>query len=125
MREKFFHSWAESIAEAAKTGGPGQEELEWDSYDKIKQVLAQQQFHLAEEKMKAKEVAKRKREDKAVQGIVERMEKLARKRKLREQRIKEKEERAKAKIKLNQNKKDSTRKLKLKQRLSQVNFLGI
>ncbi|PON45698.1 Nuclease associated modular domain [Parasponia andersonii] len=120
-REKIFHSWAESIAEAARTGGPAQEELEWESYDKIKQELVEQQLHLlAEEKIKVKELAKMIRAEKAAQAIAERMEKVARKRKLREERIKEKEERAKVEKKLNQDKKDSTRKLKLQQRLSQL-----
>ena len=132
-REKFFHSWAENIAEAAKTGGPGEQELEWDSYDKIKRILIQKQLHLAEEKIKAKELPNMRRAEKAAQAIAERMEKLARKRKLREERIKHKEERAKtkrklnhkdekakAKRKLNRDKKDSRRRLKLQQRLSQV-----
>ncbi|XP_062096978.1 uncharacterized protein LOC133802641 isoform X2 [Humulus lupulus] len=116
-RDNFFHSWAETIAEAAKTGGHGQEELDWDSYDKIKQEIVDKQFRLAEEKIKAKELAKM---EKAAQVMVKRMEKLAHKRKLHEERIKEKKEQAKIKRKLNQAKKDLTKKLRLQQKLSQI-----
>ncbi|KAM6573956.1 hypothetical protein CsatA_022283 [Cannabis sativa] len=116
-RDNFFHSWAKSIAEAAKTGGHGEEELDWESYNKIKQEIVDKQFRLAEEKIKAKELAKM---EKASQVMAKRMEKLARMRELREERIKEKKEQEKVKRKLNQAKRDSTKKLKLQQKLSQI-----
>lgn len=127
-REKIFHSWAENIAVAAKTGGPEQEVLDWDSYDKIKQESVQQLRHLAAEKAKAKELAtimreekaKTRREEKAAKAVAEKMDKLVRKRKSREEKLKEKEEKTKARRKINQEKKDSIRRLKLKQRLSQI-----
>ncbi|EXC18497.1 hypothetical protein L484_018678 [Morus notabilis] len=127
-RETFFQSWAESIAVAAKTGGPEQEVLDWDSYDKIKQELVRQWLHFTAEKTKAKELARimreekaqMRREEKAANAIAEKMEMLVRKRRLREEKLKEKEEKAKSKRKLYQDKKDSTRRLKLKQRLSQI-----
>ncbi|OMO92418.1 hypothetical protein COLO4_17596 [Corchorus olitorius] len=58
LGERFFLSWSESIAEAARKGGSDQPELEWDSYDKIKQEIALEQLRCAEEKAKGKEMAK-------------------------------------------------------------------
>ncbi|KAL2593458.1 hypothetical protein AAZX31_12G148700 [Glycine max] len=51
--EQFFLSWAQSIANAARKGGIGQEELDWDSYNKIKQQL--ELHHLLQSKKKGKE----------------------------------------------------------------------
>ncbi|RDX84182.1 hypothetical protein CR513_34806, partial [Mucuna pruriens] len=48
--EQFLLSWAQNIANAAKKGGSGQEELDWDSYDKKKQQLELHQLLQAEEK---------------------------------------------------------------------------
>ncbi|KAK4384474.1 hypothetical protein Sango_3057000 [Sesamum angolense] len=56
-REKFLQSWAESIAIAAKIGGNDEQELDWNSYDKLKQEIALLQIHRAAEKAKAKEIA--------------------------------------------------------------------
>ncbi|KAJ8527714.1 hypothetical protein K7X08_015165 [Anisodus acutangulus] len=86
-REKFFQSWAESIANAAKVGGSDQEELEWDSYDKIKREIALEQLQLAAEKAKAKEMA-RIRAERAAQRKTENMERLAQRRKEREEKQK-------------------------------------
>ncbi|KAF5478576.1 hypothetical protein F2P56_005124 [Juglans regia] len=61
-RERFFCSWQESIAEAAKKGETDQLELEWDSYDKIKQEMVLQQHQWVVEKAKAKQVAKTRAE---------------------------------------------------------------
>ncbi|BFG29084.1 hypothetical protein CerSpe_153580 [Prunus speciosa] len=62
LRDKLFLSWVESIAEAAKKGGSGQQELCWVSYEKIKQKLHLQELQLAAEKnkKKAKERAKKR-----------------------------------------------------------------
>ncbi|XP_027355544.1 uncharacterized protein LOC113865286 [Abrus precatorius] len=54
LREQFFLSWEQSIANAAKKGGSGQEELDWDSYNKINQQLELDQLLQAEEKEKEK-----------------------------------------------------------------------
>ena len=63
LRERFIWSWAESIAKAAKKGGTDQQELEWDSYDKIKQQMALQQLRwLVDNKAKAKQMAKARAE---------------------------------------------------------------
>ncbi|TKY66438.1 hypothetical protein E2542_SST09310 [Spatholobus suberectus] len=55
--EQFLLSWAQNIANAAKKGGSGQEELDWDSYNKIKQQLELHQLLQAEEKGKEKLMA--------------------------------------------------------------------
>ncbi|KAL3323311.1 hypothetical protein AABB24_040433 [Solanum stoloniferum] len=86
-REKFFQSWAESIANAAKVGGSDQEELEWDSYDKIKREIAVERLQLAAEKAKAKEIT-RIRAERAAQRKMERMQRLAQRRKEREEKQK-------------------------------------
>lgn len=49
MVEQFLLSWQQSIVNAAKKGGSGQEELDWDSYNKIKQQLELDQLLQAEE----------------------------------------------------------------------------
>ncbi|KAL0001448.1 hypothetical protein SO802_015229 [Lithocarpus litseifolius] len=53
-RERFFWSWAESIAKTAKKGGSNQQELEWDSYDRMKQEIVHQELQWVAEKAKAK-----------------------------------------------------------------------
>lgn len=62
LRERFVWSWAESIAKAAKKGGTDQQELEWDSYDKIKQQMALQQLRWVVDKANAKRMAKTRAE---------------------------------------------------------------
>ncbi|KAE8702293.1 Cobalt ion binding [Hibiscus syriacus] len=58
LGERFFLSWMKSITEAARKGGSDQAELEWDSYDKIKQEIAHEQLQWDTEKAKGKEIAK-------------------------------------------------------------------
>ncbi|GFZ05130.1 hypothetical protein Acr_17g0007020 [Actinidia rufa] len=74
-REKFLSPWAERIAEAARKGASGQQELQWDSYDKIKESWKWAAVHA-----KAKEAAK-----------AEKMARLAEKRKELEQKVKARE----------------------------------
>uniref|UniRef100_A0A2N9EXT4 Nuclease associated modular domain-containing protein n=1 Tax=Fagus sylvatica TaxID=28930 RepID=A0A2N9EXT4_FAGSY len=57
--ERLILSWAESIAKAAKKGGSGQQKLDWDSYNKIKQEMVLQQLQWTAEKTKAKEMKKK------------------------------------------------------------------
>ncbi|KAL3849272.1 hypothetical protein ACJIZ3_011154 [Penstemon smallii] len=83
-RAKFFQSWRESIAKAAKIGANDQQELDWDSYEKIKREIDLLQLHKAEEKAKAKEIA-RIQAEKAAQLRAEKMAMLAQKRKEREE----------------------------------------
>jgi hypothetical protein len=52
VREQPFLLWEQNIANAAKKGGIGEEELDWDSYDKIKEQLVFNQILQAEEKEK-------------------------------------------------------------------------
>ncbi|WJX88205.1 hypothetical protein P8452_70317 [Trifolium repens] len=52
VREQPFLLWEQNIANAAKKGGIGEEELDWDSYDKIKEQLVFDQILQAEEKEK-------------------------------------------------------------------------
>lgn len=85
-----MQAWAECIANAAKIGGIEQEELDWDSYDKIKREMALEQLQQAAEKAKAKEMACI-RAERALQAKVE----------------KEREENAKHRAELNKKKKKS------------------
>lgn len=56
--EKFYSSWAESIAEAARRGGINEEELNWDSYQTLKEEIASRQLQHAAEKAKEKKMKK-------------------------------------------------------------------
>ncbi|XP_038996736.1 uncharacterized protein LOC120121452 [Hibiscus syriacus] len=74
LGEIFFLSWMESIAEAARKGGSDQAELEWDSYDKIKQEIALEQLQWATEKAKGKEIAKVRAEKARAERMARRKE---------------------------------------------------
>ncbi|KAJ4977433.1 hypothetical protein NE237_002539 [Protea cynaroides] len=65
LKEKFYMKWADGIAEAARRGGNGEQELDWDSYDKIKTEIALQQLQWAADKAKAKELSTVRRENAA------------------------------------------------------------
>ncbi|KAE9592877.1 putative nuclease associated modular domain 3 [Lupinus albus] len=57
--KKFIEAWGESIAKAAKKGGGSEQELNWDSYEKIqKEMFLHYQLQRTAEKAKAKEMAK-------------------------------------------------------------------
>lgn len=86
-REKFVQSWAQSIAKAAKIGGSDQQELDWDSYDKLKREIAILQIHQAAEMAKAKEMA-RTRAARSAQLKAEKVARLAQKRREREEKAK-------------------------------------
>ncbi|KAL2496464.1 hypothetical protein Fot_40221 [Forsythia ovata] len=121
-REKLLREWADSIANAAKVGGIEQQELDWDSYDKIKREIALEQLQHAAEKAKVKEMA-RVRAERASQAKAEKMAKLTQKKK-------EREENAKCRAELNKkrNKKSKEEKeqlavsheLKLRERLIKI-----
>ena len=49
-QEMCFTEWKETIAEAARVGEPGDEDLEWDSYKKIKSA-----YKLEEQRAKRRE----------------------------------------------------------------------
>ncbi|KAL3636909.1 hypothetical protein CASFOL_019208 [Castilleja foliolosa] len=86
-REKFLQLWARSIATAAKKGGIDEQELDWDSYDKLKQEIALLQTERTAEKAKVKEMA-RVRADRAAEVKAEKMARLAQKRRQREENAK-------------------------------------
>lgn len=116
-------SWAEIIAEAAKTGGCDQEMLDWNSYDMIKQDLIQQQLQLVTERAKEKEMAKIIRGEKLAQARAEKLEKLAHKSKMDEEKAREKKKKEKErmkKAKANSKSNGDKDKMKLKQRLTKV-----
>ncbi|CAN7028889.1 hypothetical protein IGI04_029379 [Brassica rapa subsp. trilocularis] len=70
LKEKFTSLWSESIAEAARRGGSGEVELDWDSYEKAKLEIS------SEEKARTKEHNKVRAEEakteKKVRRVVER-----------------------------------------------------
>ncbi|XP_043690295.1 uncharacterized protein LOC122641044 isoform X2 [Telopea speciosissima] len=85
--EKLFLKWTESIAEAARRGGNDQQELDWDSYDKIKAEIAVQQLQWAADKAKEKELAKLRKEN-AAKANAKKTVKIALKRKDKGQKAK-------------------------------------
>ncbi|KAF3442431.1 hypothetical protein FNV43_RR16347 [Rhamnella rubrinervis] len=121
-REKLFLSWAESIAEVAKTGGSDQEMLDWNSYDMIKQDLIQQQLRLVTERAKENEMARIIRAEKLAQARAEKLEKLAHKRKMDEEKARGKENKKERKKKAKASRKSNgdNDELKLKQRLTKI-----
>lgn len=84
LKEKFTSSWSDNIAEAARKGGSGEVELEWDSYERIKQELSSEQFQLAEEKARAKEQTKTLAKE-AAQAKTEKKRRVAERKKEREE----------------------------------------
>ncbi|KAE8733639.1 Cobalt ion binding [Hibiscus syriacus] len=117
LGERFFLSWMKSIAEAARKGGIDQAELEWDSYDKIKQEIALEQLQWATEKAKGKEIAKVRAE----KARAERMARIAEKRKKQEEKEISIEFKRKKQEKSNKDEKVTDPEgRKLKQRLQMV-----
>lgn len=122
MKEKFFLSWCNNIAKTAKKGLGSQEELDWDSFNKIKHELALQELKRMAEKEAAKIIAKIKAQ-RAAQKKAEKLARLALKRKEREEKREKREEDKKNKKalsrKLKENK-DEVEVTQLKQRLEKV-----
>ncbi|CAL9083370.1 unnamed protein product, partial [Musa textilis] len=87
LQEECCLFWARTIAEAAKIGSLDQEELEWDSYEKMKADMVSEQIKLKEEKARAKEIAKLRAESVA-KDKAEKVAKLAEQRKLQEEKAK-------------------------------------
>ncbi|KAF8080018.1 hypothetical protein N665_0980s0003 [Sinapis alba] len=69
LKEEFTSLWSEKIAEAARRGGSGEVELDWDSYEKSKQEMSSKQLQLAEEKARTKEQNKMRSEEAKTQKI--------------------------------------------------------
>ncbi|EEF29081.1 conserved hypothetical protein [Ricinus communis] len=122
LREKFFLSWTRSIAEAARKGGIDQQELDWESYNEIREEITLQQLQCAIDKAKAKELAKITAE-RVAQAKAEKMERLAQKRKEREEKAKTREE-AKRKSRKNSKKnadnQSAVKELSLRKRLTKI-----
>lgn len=117
LKEKFTSSWSENIAEAARKGGSGEVELEWDSYERIKQDFSSEQLQLAEEKARAKEQTKMIAK-KAAQARTEKMRKVAERKKEREEK-----DRREGKIRKPKQKRENptiASRSKLKKRLTKV-----
>lgn len=77
--------WSENLADAARKGGSGQVELDWDSYENAKQEISSEQLQLAEEKARTKEQSKMRAEE-AAQARTEKMRKVAERKKERKER---------------------------------------
>ncbi|XP_010277763.1 PREDICTED: uncharacterized protein LOC104612140 [Nelumbo nucifera] len=122
LKEKFYLKWEESIAEAARSGGDDQQELDWDSYDKIKAEMANQQLQWAADKAKARELAKL-RAERAAKARAEKMERLAQKRKERDLKPKAREQTQKKIQRKSKEEKEElaiSKELKLKERLTKI-----
>ncbi|XP_073030118.1 uncharacterized protein [Primulina eburnea] len=120
--EKFLHSWAESIATAAKMGGSDQQELDWDSYDKITREMNTQQLRHAEEIAKAKEIA-RIQAERAAQVKAEKMAKIAERRRELEENASFKGESVKKRNKRSKEEKEKLaefQEVKLRERLMKI-----
>ncbi|KAK1397054.1 IENR2 domain-containing protein [Heracleum sosnowskyi] len=119
--EKLFLSWASSIAEAAKIGGSDEEELDWNSYEKIKSEIAFEQRQWAADKVSAKEMVRIRSQRKA-QSKAEKMMKLAEKREVQEK-AKSKGERKRTTHKKSKEEIEDlvvAQELKLKERLTKM-----
>ncbi|KAI4374674.1 hypothetical protein MLD38_012641 [Melastoma candidum] len=91
LAEKFFASWTEKIARMAKIGWKDEGNLEWDSYEKIKEDISLQRLHCRAEEGRAKNKA-RMRAQRAAEARVQKMTLLAQKRKDRQEKRKQRQE---------------------------------
>ncbi|KAI3945924.1 hypothetical protein MKW98_007273 [Papaver atlanticum] len=97
LKDEFYLKWAERIAEAARLGGCEQQELNWDSHEKITEELVLKQLQLTADKTREKEIAKLRR----ARAAKEREEKMARIAQRRKERIeKEREEKSKPRVEI-------------------------
>ncbi|KAK4387122.1 hypothetical protein Sango_2582800 [Sesamum angolense] len=99
-----------------------EQELDWNSYDKLKQEIALLQIHRAAEKAKAKEIA-RTRAERAAQAKAEKMARLAQKRREREENSKVRGESIRKRNKKSQEEKERLaefQEVKLKERLMKI-----
>lgn len=121
-REKLFISWTSSIAEAAKLGGSDEEELDWNSYEKIKSEIAFQQRQWAADKVKAKEMV-RIRSQRKTQAKGEKLVRVAQKREVQEKAAKLKGARKRVTHKKSKEEIEElavAQELKLKERLTKM-----
>ncbi|WZZ64553.1 hypothetical protein YC2023_075923 [Brassica napus] len=114
VKEKFISLWSENIAEAARKGGSGDVELDWDSYKKSKQEISSEQLQLSEEKARTREQTKMRTEE----AKTEKMRRVVERKKERQER----DERGVKTRKPKQNKENAivTSRSKLKNRLTKI-----
>uniref|UniRef100_M4EQ78 Nuclease associated modular domain-containing protein n=2 Tax=Brassica campestris TaxID=3711 RepID=M4EQ78_BRACM len=70
LKEKLTSLWSESIAEAARRGGSGEVELDWDSYEKAKLEISSEEKARTKEQNKVR--AEETKTEKKVRRVVER-----------------------------------------------------
>ncbi|WZY96804.1 hypothetical protein YC2023_069133 [Brassica napus] len=114
LKEKFISVWSENIAEAARKGGSGEAELNWDSYEKSKRVMSSEQLQLSEEKARTREHTKMRREE----AKTEKMRRVVERKKERQERDQREVKTRKPK----QNKENATvtSRSKLKKKLTKI-----
>lgn len=117
-QEKCYLKWAQSIAEEAKKGGCYQDELQWDSYEKLRAEIVRQHLQWLSDKAKAKEFAKLKARREA-KARAEKKARLANEREEKQQKAKAEVE-SRRKSKSEERKQETTilRSLKVKARLT-------
>ncbi|KAK9092873.1 hypothetical protein Syun_027784 [Stephania yunnanensis] len=120
LREKFYALWAHTIAESARIGACGEQELHWDSYEKMKAEISLQQLLQVAEKVKVKGAAK-------LRAVKEKEEKRALRAKLREEKKEKTNYKKVVKRKSGINSKQvteesSTHGLKLKARIRKIRW---
>uniref|UniRef100_A0A1D1Y6Y5 Uncharacterized protein aq_aa11 n=2 Tax=Anthurium amnicola TaxID=1678845 RepID=A0A1D1Y6Y5_9ARAE len=62
LQEKCYLTWAGIVAEAAREGGRDRQELEWDSFEKMKSDILVQHLQWKTDRARQKEIAKRRAE---------------------------------------------------------------
>lgn len=125
--ENFFKSWTDNIALLAKIGWIDQGNLEWDSYDKIKEEIILQHLHQRAEKEKIKNMA-RLRAQRAAEAKALKMTVLAQKRMDREEKRKQKDKTKKTSCRQMKKKRHGdavAQGINLKKRLLKVGTFGL
>ena len=69
-----FFQWEDNIAEAARIGVNGEDELQWDAYAILKETMYQDQLQAIEME---KETDKQKQKDKRAPKLVEQKKKIS------------------------------------------------
>ncbi|KFK35714.1 hypothetical protein AALP_AA4G027700 [Arabis alpina] len=111
LGKSFTSSWSEHIAEAARKGGNGEVELDWDSYERAKQEILS-------DKARTKEETKMRAAEEAAQAKTEKMKRVAERKNEHEER-----DQRERKIRKPKQKKDNATiasRSKLKKRLTKV-----
>uniref|UniRef100_A0A1J3E867 Uncharacterized protein n=1 Tax=Noccaea caerulescens TaxID=107243 RepID=A0A1J3E867_NOCCA len=117
LKEKFMSLWSENIAGAARKGGIGEVELDWDSYENAKQEISSEQLQVALEKARTKEQNKMRAEE-AAQARTEKMRRVAERKK--ECKERDRREGKIRKPKLKKENATTASRSKLKKRLTKI-----